>query len=640
MRIKPSFLLLSALSLTMILSGCGESGQSSSSFSDDSSSPYSSSAEEWALPEEVSERLSALLGASQELGNSPFPIIEGAAYALADGWAISASGVSKGDYIEALVMADFSAEVGDVYVDPLGNYAVSLSGEDDSLLLTFSFMDEPGDFPVHFLAASIPSMDLSSYLDPETFMFSENVLGEDLNAKFRTISTETFSPFGIGMEHVKYVTYTPKADDDEPLEALAEWLEDSNFQSISSSSYQFIDLFGGSLVTLGTVASSDSALVNAGAKAGDVYLCLFDAYTVDFDESELSSSYEYYVGSDYPEGYFPDFGQIGKGHGLMLGFSSSNTYGPGWYINKASRKGAQAVIDYFYDAGWRVSQSNGDYYYTFNLYDYGAGYHLIMTYMDHNAIGGLLNDVCFMRIFKIQSLDEALSSWLRLQGQGGGSLRSIPEVPASQLSYTSGTATSSGNPVPYFRITGVSMTEANLDAYEAALVADGWKLFDEETNTYASSDGFYYFTLTLSETGSFTGYLQYDTFHYSGSHTYSEIMGYAALRLGVNSIAVPGLSSYMGETATEMDIASLYYSYQRFLAYLPVADADAATELVDTLYDAVAADASWTMAGTNSGGTITFYEKDNVYLYFTTGTGQTADGTETNFVVIGLYYDE
>lgn len=634
---KSKLALLLALSGGLILAACASGqGEEGSSLPAESSSSVD---ETVLVPEDVTNRVNDLLGCYQELEYSPLPYIDGATYSLDedDEETIYISGVSEEGfeaYVASLLKSGFT-EKGDGYLDPLGRYIASFPESEGVRTLEISFNDEAGEFPVNFISTCTSAIDILSYMDPSTFMGAENDPTQDPADKFLTTTRRVVS--GGSVYSSKYVCYTPKASDDSPLATLDDWLEDNGYARVSSSYYIYADSFYSCLAYSGIVGDGSFALRAAGAEVGDVYIQFVHSWTEELNTEDIETYYEELTGYEYPSEAFPDWTKLGKAHGITLTYSYSSYYGPGWIIADADKTAFQAVLDELYDGGWSYTQTNISYATLFNFFGPKNEYRIYLSYYDHNKIGGLFSDICQIRLFGFPSLYEGMGSWFKRNNVGGGEVSDIPELPCVGLKGTNGVDSYAN---PYYSLTGRDMSEEGYAKYVAALEDDGWAL-DEDAGSdsldvYVSECGFY--SLYLSYDGSdlsVSATLYYDAYHYSSALTYSELMGYGALRFSVSSLDIPTLESELNVTPLkELMVMSLFYSYQRFMIYVPYDTEDAVDTALEAYLTAIAADGSgWTYVGKNS--YYSFYQNaDGVYAY--SGSSISTSG---NYWVIGLYID-
>jgi predicted cobalt transporter CbtA len=597
--------------------------------------------EETVIPAEVEERLSSVLGCYEELGYSPLPLPSGT-YSLDgdDPFGILASGVTLEEWSSALLDAGFAATDSGSYLDPLGYYLVTLSEDGDQTGLSISFNDEAGEFPTHFLATMFASFDLPLYLNSDTFEYAENVKGEDLSKKFLLHMGSAYLSLTASEAATKTVTWTPKSDSDDPVSDVSTWLYSSGLSLLSSSlDNVYIDGFGSALVTVGTVSTETPDLINGGAEAGDVYVRVYRLWTSEVDEAAFAASYKETTGYDYDASAFPDFESIGEAKSMLLTFAYSSYLGPGYIIQKASKAKFQAVLDEFSSRGWSFSQSDGSYYHSYNFYGPKNEYRVYLSYYDHTKVKGLLSDIAQVRVFQFPSLYERLSSWMANQNVGGGTLEDIPELPASGVKggSTSSTGTS-------FTLSGSKMDADGYSRLVAALEDDGWAEQEGGTDAervFVSADGFYTFDTSYdSATGDFESTVSYDLYHYSGQHSYAELMGYAGLRLSDTSFEVPGLEAYVDVDPLPSTTVYSFYNNgeQRFVMAIPLESETAATAASAAVQAAWEAAEGWENAGSSSSGTVFYQNSAGVYLYATT-TSSTSDGSTTYSLVVGAYVE-
>jgi len=639
---KAKFALLLALLGNLFLASCTNGENSSIA---ESSSTASEKRKE--IPSEVTNRVNDLLGSYQELEYSPLPYLEKATYTLDqdDEETIIVSDVNDEDIIDyyALLSKKGFTSKGNGYLDPLQRYIVSYpKNEDGTYNLEISFNDEAGEFPVNFISTCTSSIDVPSYMNPDTFMAAENDPNMDLSKKFLTFTKRVVS--GANVYRSKYVSYTPKSNDDSPLATLDDWLEDSGFSRVSSSYYIYSDSFYSCLVYSGLVKDGSFALREKGAKIGDVYLQFVHSWTEELDQEALKGYYEESTGYEYPSEDFPDWTTLGKAHGLTLTYSySSSYYGPGWVIAGANKTAFQNILDTLFDNGWSYSQTNISYATLFNFYGPKYQYRIYMSYYDHTKIGGLISDICQIRLFGFPSVYDGMKTWFKNNNAGGGEVTDVPELPCVGLKGSS--TVSSSSAIPSYSLSGRNITAEGYAKYVAALKEDGWVL-DSENSTesielYVSECGFYTFYLSFDakeETVAATIY--YDSYHYSGQVSYASLMEYAAKRFSVTSLSVPTLETELSVIPLKtLNVLSLFYTYQRFMFYVPYDSNEAATAAYNKLMEAITLeDSGWEYVGKNT--YYSFYQNsDKIYLYSAASSSTLSDGSSSYYWFVGLYID-
>lgn len=642
---KNKFVLaLAAASLAVPLFSCSNANDSSSNGEANAEVPY-----------EVTSRLNSLLGVYQELEYSPLPLLDGKTYSVdADNVnAVKAANVSEGElaaYKQTLLDAGFTAS-GDSLLDKTETYLVTLTLADNTLTTDISFNDVAGDFPVNYLSTISPALDMSLYLDGATFEAVKNIKGEDLSAKFKTLYTKDISGYSGKTTEAKFVTYTPKDDDDDPVDTVLEWLSSTSaFTALSTTYGLYTDAFNSTLLYAGLVGANTPKLLANGASEGDVYVKLERAWTYEEDSNVVKYMFENYSGFEYNAEDFYDFNQLGDAHGMVLATSGASSYGPGWMISNVDKAKYQEMLDWFYDAGWSYTKSTGTYYASFNLYGPKREYRIFTRYYDSTKVNGLMSDMAMIRVYGLQDVYDLLEEWLVGNNQGGGTVTSITEIPGSGISYSSGWSSM----YPYFQLSASKVNETAYNQYLSVLVDDGWVLDSDSSTTYerlyATEDNFYQLSISYDNVAqTFAMTLIYNSYKYSGKLTYSDIMKYAALRMGVSSLSVPGLTDYVSDAETT-DITffsahgvSTSNKYHRVLATIPMKNATALSDVeavVTVLNEKLSEEGSgWTSVGANSSGT-TFFENGNVVLYFGANSAEDDDGNTSYYLMVGMYLDE
>lgn len=590
----------------------------------------------------VDERLGCYLGVYESLGYSPLPVIEASSFELDESkdCAFTAAGVTSSSYAaygDKLTAAGFSKASEGVYLDPLGNYNVTLSYADGAASFLISFADAVGAFPAKYLSSLTSGYTLSTYLSESTFELAANEKDEDLSKRFITYTAST----GVGESSKiakKYVFYTPKSTDETPAASLGAYLKSHGFQSVSSTRLLYCDPFGTVLLYPSIYqGSNDFAFASLPLQKGMVCLSATSLYSTSLDVDELKSAYRSYSGAAYPENKYPDLSGLGTSFGAIFGYSNSSGEGPGFAICGANKDKFDAVLSSLYKAGWQYSSSTSTYSTAFAFLDPSQQYQINMTYYDSGKVGGLMSDIIQVTLFHYQSFTDKLSTWLGKQNQGGGTLSELPSLPKDT---TSGSVNSS---YPYYF--QFSVTSFNVSAdndFLAALVAAGWKktTTKNDIDYYDYSDGRYQLVMSYSATNQkLTAILVYitDSVVTTG---YADVMSAFAKRLGVTTLAVPGFESLIGTESPKSVTFRQFYdgTYQRAMALVDYsAEADATAALASLATALTAEGSGWSKAGTNSSGVVFYTNADGVTLYTGSTTGTAVDGSTTYRVYVSCY---
>lgn len=601
---------------------------------------YAGYEESW-IDQAVTEKIELTLGSYQTLDYSPLPLLDKTPYSsLDDTYSFKALNVDENKNNEAkklLTDNGFTLASEGKYLDKLGRYFVSLEYADNELTYTLSFNDEEGELPANALGTLSSALDASLYLEPDSFSLAKNEKDEDLSKKF--LIAQSYSSIITGLNsQCKTLFYTPKETDSDPATTFATYLSGVGYSKASSSQLIYADMFMSSLVYVSYIAKNtlitNKEWKKLGVKAGMVAVSFYSAYTVGLDQDELEEEYEYYTQTEYPDS-FPDLGSIGKATSLINGYSSGSNYGPGFFISGCDKTAFDAVLNDLYEQNYTYSKSESTYYWTFNFASPTGEYVFQFKYYDSSKVAGLLSDVCQVIIIRKASAYETLAKWMEKQNKGGGTLTSIPELPVSNVT---GSANSS---YPYaYTVYGKGATEADLTSYLESLAKAGFTKDKEEDGYYyfTSADGYYSLTVKLSSSYLyvyiFYNYLTTDTF------TYAQVATMAKARLGVTSIDIPYLATYLGEDGSNASVMSVYDgSYQRLVVYGDLLDTEEAANAYLTAFtEAVTASTSWTYVGKNTAGTISFYtNSDDVYLYASVGTVTNSDESTSYRFFIGMY---
>lgn len=588
-------------------------------------------------PAAVNTFLRSFLGVYETLSLSPLPFLK------ADSYEVSASGfIAKGvkqenlaSFVSSLLSSSFVLRNG-TYHDKHGAYRVLLEGEDTSnVTVSLSFNDELGAFPVHFLSAISPALDLAAYMSDDEFMLAKNTKDEPLSRRFITSSYYGRGLIGGTINESRTIYYTPKDEDEAPVESFGDYLTANGFQAASSDGTYFIDSFAQILVKV-TLAGSDitSAETDLGVASGMVRAQFSKDYSSSFDETSFAEAFKSYTTYDFVSDAFPSLSGLGKAYGMLLRYSisSGSYYGPGLYITGASKTSFEALLAGFSSLGYGFSKTTSTYKTSFVFTSSEGAYRVSLAYFDSSLVGGLLSDIISISVFRVVTPFEAIGAWFRLQNVGGGTLLSIPSFKASSFSF------STLNSYPYaYSISATKVAVSEKDAFIASLLAAGWTKNTEASTAYAIydySDGFYEMAISYGEDLSFRLVVTYKCS--SEVTSSSAFLALALKRLQVETLSLTKLDPYFASEGAEAVKVYQFFdgSNNRVVAYFPMGDASLATNEVSAWKEALAKeDSGWTYLSSNSSGVSFYSNSDEVYL----GITSYADSASKNYLLLILY---
>ncbi len=591
----------------------------------------------------VSNKIDLTLGVYQKLGYSPLPLLEETPYEDIEKETYSFKAVDvKEDSLDKagslLTENGFVSQGNGLYLDKLGRYFVSLSYANNELKYTLSFNDEEGKFPSNALGTLSSALDASLYLTDAGFTLAKNEKDQDLSKKF--IVTQKRGQIIRGLtSDVKVLCYTPKDGDEDAAQSFGNYLKSLGYTLASSTSLLYVDPFMSSIVTVSTVGKMslmlDSSLKEAGVKEGMVMASFYSGYKTSLSREELAKDYESITSVAYPDS-FPDFAKIGKAYSLINGYSSGENVGPGFVVSACNKIAFDELLNELYEQGYSYSKSTGSYYWTFTLSSPTGEHIMQFSYYDSTKIKGLMSDICKVVIIRAKSAYEKLEEWLAKQNVGGGSLTSLPSLPNKKVT---GNKNSS---LPYiFTLTGSDATEEDMTTYEASLIKAGFIKGEEKDgyHYYDTKDGYYKVAVYFDETHAILyAFIYYQCYNYT-ARTVSAILSEAKTRLGVDSLSIPGLASWLGENEKEHTTMSMYDgTYQRYLIYGDDTSQEEATSQKNALLAKIDEDSStWTKVGTNSSGTIFYQNADGVVIYVQVGKHANDNEETVYYLYLGMY---
>ena len=591
----------------------------------------------------VTNKIELTLGAYQKLGYSPLPLLEGTPYEdlSKETYSFKAVDVEEDSLNKAgdlLTENGFVSQGNGLYLDKLGRYFVSLTYANKELKYTLSFNDEEGKLPSNALGTISSALDASLYLKDEGFTLAKNDKDQDLSKKF--IVTQKRGKIVNGLvSDVKVLCYTPKEADEDAAKSFGNYLKGVGYSLASNTSLLYVDPFMSSIVSVSTVKKMtlmlDSSLKAAGAKEGMVMASFYSAYKTSLTKEELAKDYESITSVAYPDS-FPDFAKIGKAYSLINGYSSGENVGPGFVVSACNKIAFDEVLNELYAQGYSYTKSTSSYYWTFTLSSPTGEHVMQFTYYDSTKIKGLMSDLCKVVIIRAKSAYEKLSEWLEKQNVGGGSLTSIPALPNKKVT---GNRNSS---LPYvFGFSGSDATAEDVTTYGESLVKAGFVKGEVKDgyHYYHTKDGFYDIAVYFDEAHTTLYVFLYYNCYSSTSRNVSAILKEAQIRLGVENIAIPGLSEWLGEGEQELTTMSVFDgTYQRYLIYgLNTTEENATAQKTALLAKLDEDTTHWKKVGTNSSGTVFYQNSDGVTVYVQIGKQTKDDGTKVHYLYLGMY---
>lgn len=591
----------------------------------------------------VTNKINLTLGVYQKLGYSPLPLLEETPYEdlTKETYSFKAVDVEEDSLNKAGTLLSengFVSKGNGLYLDKLGRYFVSLAYANKELKYTLSFNDEEGKFPSNALGTLSSALDASLYLADDSFTLAKNDKDQDLSKKF--IVTQKRGKIINGLtSDVKVLCYTPKDGDEDAAQSFGNYLKSVGYSLASNTSLLYVDPFMSSVVTVSTVNKMtlmlNSSLKAAGAKEGMVMASFYSGYKTSFTKEELAKNYESITTYTYPDS-FPDFAKIGKAYSLVNGYSSGENVGPGFIISGCNKMTFDEVLNELYEQGYSYTKSTSSYYWTFTLSSPTGEHIMQFSYYDSTKIKGLMSDLCKVVIIRAKSAYEKLSEWLEKQNVGGGSLTSVPALPNKKVT---GSKNSS---LPYvFGLSGSDATAEDVTTYEASLTKAGFIKGEVKDgyHYYHTKDGFYDIAVYFDETHTTLYVFLYYNCYNSTSRSVSTMLKEAQIRLGVESINIPGLTDWLGEGEKELTTMSLFDgTYQRYIIYgANTTEEDATSQKTALLAKLDENSTLWKKVGSNSSGTVFYENSDGVVIYVQVGKQTKDDNTKVYYLYLGMY---
>lgn len=577
--------------------------------------------------EEMEEEISFYLGTYQKAGISPLPYLKSRVeptmknddtltYTYVDEEAYQA-------YIAELLEDGFKEASDGSYLDPKEAYLVSLNYDDtaDTLEVSYAFNDVENEFPANYVSSMFFMVDSRYGLYEGNFTLADNILERD-EKKFIT-----YTNYGGFTDPyvIKHVYYQPKADDEDPVYSFFNYLNSSGVCSVSTGTnafgqtvYQAYDTSYSVEVTadLVTAPSNDEAAL--GVTSGMMELQFIDESTSSLDSQLLANAYKQITGYNYDEGAYGSF--VGpKIYGSLLQATYGNYPCVAYYSGGFTEFDLEDYLSELDELGYTCTTSELTNYKQFRLVSPTGDYGMILRYYTPENNSVIFTNVLLTYLYHDVNVYDDLADWFTANNRGGGEIENLPEFPEG-VNVSTGYLTSGGTQVGSTHYLSASgMTAADVEVYKQALVATGdWTLSSETADgvdsIYDSADGYYQIYLIYSG-NTLTVQIYYNTAKEASSA--SEIYSIIAPRLGTPSdFTIPDLEELVKDKTVTV---TQFYNIrdERACIMIPYADADEVASKHAELVSALEATTNWRYVGTDTSGTIEFYQdsESSIYLY-------------------------
>lgn len=595
--------------------------------------------------------ISDYLGAYHKAKTSPVPFLRTNAFHVDTNeenvfYFDNASAYKFKEYKNDLVeLYDFKEVSDNKYLDKLEAYTLSLEhlAASSSIKVTMNFNDEAGKFPSKFFASNFPAIDSSYYINDDDFSLSENSKDEDLSKKYITaVKADILS----GNEIKRSIFYTPKADDSNPTSSLSSFLTGKGiFQAINSNGTTMIDMFGNTLITITKVSKFEASnYASEGVKEGMMAIHCQELYTEENDVEGLKEYFKELTGKEFPTDLFFNI-EGGTAYGTLLGYTVNNSLpAVGQHISGVSKASFDAWLEKEKQAGMSIASSSSTsatYLSTFVGTSSNGEYVFKASFYDSSKLSDLSQNVVQILFYRNQSVYEKLANWFELNNVGGGTITSVPELPATSV--TSGNLNTGSSTLYYgYYLRGSGVEQSEFDAYKESLVSEGWKETTKEGDEYLSflsKDGYYSLAL-IYDADSKVLLVQ---IIYNAIRTTTSLeaaLSFIGPRFGLETLVVPGLQELYDKETTKPQIeVAQYYNKSEHRGYMvfTLDSSEKVNTYLTTVESKLASDAAFTYVGANSNGIKFYQDKTNGHIIYAADVSDTSGETPVYQFIVGVY---
>lgn len=583
-----------------------------------------------AFPADVEKHIEDYLGSYQKAGISPIPYLESPTPATFDEErnAIVYENIDTdrlSSYKEVLEEEGFQSLGDNQYLDPKEAYILTLSydAEEAVLSLTYAFNDAENEFPANFVSSQFFYYDSRLGLYDGNFSLADNIL-EEGEKKFIT----SYEPSSESIPYsIKDVYYEPKSDDEDPVASFYEYLDDTGVCNVTTSTsstgavtYQAMDPAYGTQVLAMLVQWPTRSEQALGVQRGMVHLMFADFSTTSLDEENFANAYRQVTGVEYDPSIYGTFEGPKVYGSLLSAVLWSDTPALAYYAGGFDEYDLEDYLHELEGLGYTGSKSELTSYTQFSLTSADGSYGIVLRYYPQGGEDSVLfcNDIV-VYLYHTSSAYEELSEWFVENNRGGGEITSLPEFEEG-VQVSTDYLTSSGTDVGYTHyLYAQGVTSQAIENYKEELLATG--LWKESTETEESVDAIYdsldgYYTLYFLANGStLTIQIYYNP--EKKATGVEEILSAIRPRLGADeNFLIPGLEEVVGDKAVT---TIQYYNIrdQRARIEIPFDSVEEVAKNHETLVERIQSAANWKYVGTDTSGTIDFYQESEsgIYLY-------------------------
>ena len=583
--------------------------------------------------EETSSYIEAYLGSYQVQAVSSLPILYTNEIVATGINKISYKNVNEERYTEFKqdLVNEYSFTYDETttnYYDKEGIYYLNFTYDSTNKVvdLTFTFNDKVGEFPTQFVGSMFYGLDMRQYFNEDNFSLSKNYKGEDLTKKY--ITNIEYSD--DESSYCKYVFYTPKDSDEDPVSSINSFLVNEGMSKQSTNTYRDT-FFTCEIKTFLVTSSYVSQYRELGLSVGMVGLEFIDTSSNQLDTETLAYYYNRLTGHDFDTNIYQVFDYACRYTQILTYSSSSYGYGTAFYSFGVNKDDLESSLKKMEETDWTYSKTTSGGKTAFSLLNKTQEYGLQLTFYDGSKYTDLVTNLLQVSYYHKDSVFDKINNWLTYQNVGGGKLTSMPKFEAK--TYSSGYLTSGTTSIPYtYYLSGTNVTSDEYNRY-VNLFKDNSEFTDvsDSTKSYLQfkySDGFYEVLIAYSNSTLTVSVI------YDGVRTFtnaSDSLSYVYDRLGVKTLTVPGYDNLFTKYNDLEVSVNQYYSGkdERAIFIIPLSDSDTATSEYNTLLETFTNSDVLTKVGTSSG--ITFFKDSNgVYMY-------TYTSSSSNSLYIGMY---